>query len=64
MGIALGAVAEQGMTVTWNGAAWKAGGLLGGWIDAADDTEDNEDSDADDIEPSKTSRIRYSIPCR
>ncbi len=64
MGIALGAVAEQGMTVAWNGAAWKAGGVLGGGIDAADDTEDDEDSDADDIEPTKTSRIRYSIPCR
>lgn len=51
MRIVLGAVAEEGTTVAWNGAAWEAGGVLGGGVDAADDTEEDEDSDADDAEP-------------
>lgn len=39
-GIVLGAVAEEGMTVAWNGAAWETGGVLGGRVDAANDTEE------------------------
>ncbi len=53
MRIVLGAVAEEGTTVAWNGAAWEEGGVLGGGVDAVDDTDKDEGSNAGDTEPTK-----------
>ncbi|KAK0192218.1 hypothetical protein F5146DRAFT_1222400 [Armillaria mellea] len=43
MRIVLRAIAEEGTVVAWNGAACEAGGVLGGGVDTADETEEDED---------------------